>query len=334
MQQEELGFINTPETLGATPSYVLQHNAISRSAHGLSATASKLAAMAMSLLPTDLSSLTAAFTFQDFCNALGMPTGGETYKIFKAAVQECMQCLIYLETEPDEKGKKAWKAFTWFNVSTFDEKTGQATMEFSDKLAGFLIALKWMYSKKSLKDIGELQSRYAIRLFEIAMSYKSMQGKGGNSSQKWYFERPIPELKKIMGVKEGTHKETRSFRQKAIEAPLKEINKAGLGIEIKTEGIKQGRRLASIRFDCAKVPRTIRRKGKEEIPLPEPDYNADRLLEEKELERLRELYPDKYAELYEEKMAAGLSWLPEEIRKTAAEGYALMQLKELYGIKK
>jgi plasmid replication initiation protein len=310
---------------------------VSRSAHGLSATASKLAAMAMSLLPTDLSSLTAAFTFPEFCKALGMSIGGETYKIFKEAVKECMQCLIYLETEPDEKGKKEWKAFTWFSVSTFDEKTGQATMRFSEELAGFLIALKWMYSKIDLKDIGELQSRYAVRLFEIAMSYRSMQGKGKNPSQTWYFERPVSELRKIMGVKEGTHKETRRFREKVIEAPVKEINQAGLGIEIKPEGIKQGRRLASIRFDCVKIPRTIKGKHsgvKEAIPLPDPDYKTEYLLEEKELEHLKELYPAEFAELYEAKLANAPAWLPEALKQTAAEGSAVMQLKERYGIRK
>jgi hypothetical protein len=56
----ELTAVNTPETLGVTPRYALQHNAISRSAHNMSATAKKLTVMAMALLPPDLSSLAAA----------------------------------------------------------------------------------------------------------------------------------------------------------------------------------------------------------------------------------------------------------------------------------
>ncbi|GHV23666.1 hypothetical protein FACS189494_11780 [Spirochaetia bacterium] len=98
--------INTPKTLGVTPRYALQHNVINRSSHTLSATASKLTAMAMSLLPQDLSSLTAAFTFSEFCKAMGLPIGGKSYKIFKDAVDECMDCHITIESEPDEKGKR------------------------------------------------------------------------------------------------------------------------------------------------------------------------------------------------------------------------------------
>jgi hypothetical protein len=95
--ETEISEINTPETLGVTPRFVLQHNAISRSIHDLSATAKKLTAMAMALLPPDLSSLTAAFTFTEFCQAIGYDKGGESYKLFKKAVDECMENVITIE---------------------------------------------------------------------------------------------------------------------------------------------------------------------------------------------------------------------------------------------
>ena len=335
--QNELFPVNTPETLGVTPRYVIQHNSVSRSAHGLSATARKLTAMAMSLLPADLSSLTAAFTFSEFCKALGIVIGGETYKIFREAVRECMQSTIYIETVPDDKGKKQWKEFTWFTMAEYDEVTGNARMTFSSELAEFLIALKWMYSKIDLKDIGELQSRYAIRLFEMAMSYMSLKGKRGNADQNWYFERPIPELRMIMGVPKEAYKENRLFRQKVIEEPVKEINRSGIGLEIKPEGIKQGRRLVAIRFDCKQSPRTTRGKrsgAKEALPLPEPNPKTEDLLEEKELEHLKELYPSEFAELYETELAKAPAYIPEDFKQIGAEGSALMQLKQRYGIKK
>jgi hypothetical protein len=333
---------NTPETLGVTPRYVIQHNAISRGAptdreeHGLSASAQKLIAMSMALLPADLSSRTAAFTFPEFCKSLGMPVGGEQYKIFKDAVNECMRCLITVETEPDENGKKEWKKFTWFTMASFDEKTGKATMKFSDELAAFLLALKWMYAKINLNDIGALQSKYAIKLFEMAMSYQSLKGKQGNADQSWYFERPIPELRKIMGVPQEAYKETHLFKQYAIEKPLKELNKAGIGLEITPEGVKQGRRIVAIRFDCKHTPRAVRGKRRETkaAPLPEPNPKTENLREEKELEHLKELYPTEFAELYEEALAKAPAFIPEHFKQIASEGRALLQLKERHGIVK
>jgi plasmid replication initiation protein len=332
--QQELFPVNTPDTLGVTPRYVIQHNAVSRGAHGLSATAQKLIAMAMALLPADMSTLTAAFTFPEFCKALGMPVGGESYTIFKAAVDECMECVITVETKPDEKGKKFWKKFTWFTVSTFDEKTGQATMKFSDELAFFLLALKWMYSKINLKDIGELQSRYAIKLFEMAMSYQSLKGKQGNGDQRWYFERPIPELRMILGVPQEAYKETHLFKQKVIEGPLKEIKRAGIGVEITPEGVKQGRRIVAIRFGCRQTPRTVRGRGKRGSPLPEEEPKNNSMREEQELQHLKELYPEEFAELYEAALDEVKPYIPEDIKRVGAEGSALLQLRERHGIVK
>jgi len=336
--QDEQSSINTFKTLGVTPRYVLQHNSISRGAHGLSATAQKLIALAMALLPTDLSTLTAVFTYQEFCKALGMTPGGETYKIFKAAVEECMQCIISLETEPDEKGKKSWKKFTWFTVSTFDEKTELATMKFSEELAVFLKALKWMYSKINLKDVGELQGRYAIRLFEMAMSYKSLAGKNGNQVETWYFERGFPdEIRIIMGVGKETYKDNHLLKQYVIDNPIKEINKAGIGVEIQPTSVKQGRRIVAIRFYCKQAQSGTggrSRRTKELIPLEQIFPRAGDSREEKELDHLKELYPEEYATLYELEMKNAPSYITEELKPIAAEGSALMQLKARHGIVK
>jgi hypothetical protein len=330
-----LQVVNTPTTLGVTPRYVLQHNAVSRGAHKLSATAQKLAAMAMSLLPPDLSSLTAAFTFPEFCKALGMSIGGESYEIFKKAVDECMESVITLETMPDEKGKKEWKKFTWFTMATFSEKTGQATMTFSSKLAGFLTALKWMYARINLKDLGNLQSRYAVHLFEMAMSYQSMAGKGGNRGETWYFDRDYPgEFRKIMGVEGKDYKDNHDLKRYVIDGPIREINEAGLGVEITPVTIKQGRRIVAIRCDCKKTPRTVKGRNQTvELPRTEPGTPVERDREDKELARLRERYPEEFAELYQ----AALDDRPYFLRKNGAgpffaESRALMEPRDKYGI--
>jgi plasmid replication initiation protein len=331
--------INTPETLGTTPRYLLQHNAISRSAHGLSATAKKLTAMAMALLPSDLSSLTAAFTFPEFCKALGMPIGGEQYEIFKKAVDECMESVITIETEPDDQGKRDWKKVTWFTVATFSEKTSKATMTFSSELAEFLAALKWMYAKINLKDLGELQSRYAIHLFEIAMSYRSLAGQRGNRGETWYFERGFPdELRHLMGVTKNAYKDNYELKRYVIEKPVKEINKAGIGLEITPVTVKQGRRIVAIRFDCKPAPRAVkgqkRIKAAELPPRSEPNLGAELDRQEKELQHLKERYPHEFAERYTAAMESRPAFLNREIGATFAENRALMELREKYGIVK
>jgi plasmid replication initiation protein len=334
---------NTPESLGVTPRYVLQHNAISKSAQNLSATAKKLTAMAMALLPPDLSSLTASFTFTEFCNALGYEKGGKSYQIFRTAVRECMKCLISIETEPDQKGKKKWKEFTWFTVAEYDESTDKASMTFSNELADFLAAFKWVYTKINLKDIGILQSKYAIRLFEIAMSGAFLQGKNGNRSKEWYFQASIIDFRFMFGVPKGTYKETHLLRRYIIENPIKEINDAGIGIEITSQGIKQGRNLVAIRLNCkqiarklTKIPRKSKKNNILQLELSGISLKTADQIQEKELEHLKELHPEEFALLYQEAFTKQPSFLPptSSLRKLAAEGEAKAKLREKYGIVK
>ena len=196
--QTELFEINTPETIGVTPRYVLQHNAISRSAHNFSPTAKKLTAIA--ILPPILSSLSSAFTFTEFCAALGVPKGVETFTIFKEAVKECMESVIEVEGPPNKKGKKPWVMFHWFQLAEFNPDTGVCTMTFDKKLAKFLKEQKWLYSKIPLTDLGRLQSRYALRIYECTHTAKDRKRL---SMARYTHPNPLPDVIRNRSVKAG-----------------------------------------------------------------------------------------------------------------------------------
>ena len=340
---EELLTANTPETLGVTPRYVLLHNAISRSAHNLSATAKKVTAMAMALIPADLSNLTASFTFAEFCKAIGYTKSGESFWLFKAAIDECVYTKISIETVSPKCGKKTWENYTWFDYSRLDEESGIVTLSFAPKLASVMLEFKRLYSKINLSDLGGLQSRYAIRIFEIAKSYESLAGQDGNKEKTFYIERTVPEFRQMLGVPEEAYKETKRFRQFVIDNPVKEINAAGIGLEIKPEGIKQGRKVAKYRLTCKKtaqkIPSKRRRKNKtgpEGKPdMPEIAIKTADSLQEKELEHLKELYPDEFADLYAEELNKP-SFMPptSDFRRLAAQSAAFIKLKEKHGVVK
>jgi plasmid replication initiation protein len=337
-----LATVNTPETLGVTPRYVLQHNAISRSAHTLSATASKITLMALALIPPDLSSRTAAFTFTEFCNAIGYTKSGESFKLFLAALKECGNANINIQIVNPANGKTTWQGCHWFSFWEFREETGVATLSFSEELITVLSELKRVYAKINLKDIGELQSKYAIRFFELALSYMSLQGKGGNRDKAFYFERNLQELRYILGIPDDLYKETKDFTKKVIKEPINEINRAGIGVSIIPSGIKQGRKNTGYRFDCQSVPKTLptKKRDKKNAEKAQPELpeivaaDADSH-EDKMMQHLKELYPDEFAELYTAELAKP-SFLPptSEFRKKATEGAVLAQLRERHGIVK
>jgi plasmid replication initiation protein len=335
---EDVFSISTSENLGTIPEYVLQYHAISRSIQHLSATAKKLTAMAMSLLPLDLSIRTASFTFAEFCKALSYEKGGESYRLFVEAVDECMKNIITIKIPGNGNKNEHWKKYTWFSVAEFDKNTGVCMMTFSEELTTVLLEFKKMYSKMNLADLGRLQSKYGLRIFEISNSYSSLAGKNGNKDGAWYFEYTISELRLILSVPDEAYPETGNFRRFVIEKPIKEINEAGIGVTITTEGVKQGRNLRGIRFNCEKSKRTTgashkRRSKKPALELPEASPKTADMRGDKELRRLKTLYPDEFAKLYEEALAAHKVNLG-DFSKRAAQAEALLKLREKYGIVK
>jgi plasmid replication initiation protein len=338
---EEL--VNTPESCD-NPELALKHNAVIRSAHTLSANAQKLTYMALSLLPFDLSTREVAFSYPELCKALGLEKGGNSYDILKKTAEECMQCIVHIEREVVVRGKvkRSWKKFVWFSYSEFDEKTGVFKMLFSEKLAEYLAEIKLAYTKVPLKNVGKLQSKYALRHYEMAKSYESMAGKYGNKSGEWSYERSIDDFRFILGLSEEDYPETAELRRRAFEQPIKEINSAGLGIELKPQTIKTGRKITDIRIQCKKTAAKVERKGRSkkavaetalELPL---EAGAPASREEKDLARLRAKYPEEFAELYAAETAKETKWLSadSEFKKQAAVIAASVKLRERHGLVK
>jgi plasmid replication initiation protein len=177
----------------------------------------------------------------------------------------------------------------------------------------------------------------------MVMSYAFLNGRDGYKSGEWYVQENIEDFRKLLGVPEGTYAENRLFRQKVIEGPVNEINKADIGVEIKPEGVKDGRNLTGIRLNCKQKARavTIKKRGRkkaqgEKLEVPEGNPKLADQRKEKELEHLKERYPDEFAALY----AAALEATPKPFSKimlmsqVAAEGAALGKLREKYGIVK
>jgi plasmid replication initiation protein len=300
--------------------------------------------MAMALLPSDLSNLSAAFMFSEYCAVLNVSQGRETFNTLfsKRQFNECMESAIEIEGPQTANGKNPWVMFHWFQRAEFNSTTGVCTMTFDQELAEFLKELKKLYAKINLADIGRLQSRYALRIYEMALSYKSYQGKEGNAANAWYIERTLGELRKIFGIKTDEYQENYVFHRKVIEGPVQEINDAGIGVKIKAESIKKGRNIAGFRFECKSVAKTTEKKRKGRtarapLVLPEPKPETSESKREKEDQHLRELYPDEFAALYKKNLGE-LPWLGsgigESLRKLTAEEKAMNELRAIYGIVK
>jgi len=296
----------------AGPEVVNQHNAISRAMYSLGTNARRFIAMAMSKMNTASGEgpYEVSFSYQEFVKALGLGqsyTKGHMREIVLDSVRECLNSHIEIEhIEPD--GQHIWEAYTWFSYSKLvshfglgDLKTEKKVslysdtdhlpllcdtivMHFNPELGAVLKNFGLFYSQIKLADLGKLQSRYAIRFYEIAMSWSSEAGKKGNKPGEWFFYYTVQELRAIFKIEHSQYKLTSDFRRKCIDVPCAEIREADIGIDVEPEPDKSGRRLLGFRFQC----RFTSRHERNVTPIVSDRDEVD--LDDK----LKAAYPEKY----------------------------------------
>jgi plasmid replication initiation protein len=259
------------------------------------------------------------FSHAEFCTALGLTRGRETYRLIQDGLRECATSEIII----DDADK--WRIFHWLDMAEIDKRTNQITVKFSSGLGAYLGELKKMYARIELMDLGKLQSLYAIRLFELAKSYESLAGKEGNTKNCWYFVRSIQELRTLFGIEPDEYVKTNDFRRFVLERPAKEVNEAGLGLIIDLDYERRGRILTGVKFCCEKgikKAKPVKKRVKKPAPV---DVRA---ADEAEGERLKAQYPEEYAALYAAAEAEQVDKYGKVISPEGAAAAALTGLRQ------
>lgn len=310
---------NEPEQI--TPEYAIQPNAISQASYECGTNARKLIAMSMSLLPMTpkvKEDYTVSFTMAEFLTALNITDGTRQRELIRAALKECGRNLITVQDDDD-----AYTLMPWFSEVKAKWKTDRFYMTFNADLAKLIIELKGK-AKLDLIDMGKLQSRYAIRFYEMAMSYAGFAGKKGNKEKCWYFEREVGELRELFAIAPGKYKQIARFRIDVVDKPIQELNTADVGFKIEIEYIRKGKKLTGFRFWCQYESRTER----EATPQAET-------LTEKENEKLKKLYPEEWEKYYQDELQQKqLFPCPPTTWDIACQNRAFDRLRKMKGIRK
>ena len=292
--------INFNATVQELPEVVYQANVIGQSMYSLGTTARRLIAMAMSLVNVDKKQYEVSFRIKDFLDALGLDSGAKSYSLLKSAIDECFDNSIEFNY-PDG----SWKKYTWFSFAGMEIGMGQdkdgnlnleniITMEFNNRLSKIIKSFQRGYREIKLKNLGKLQGKYSIRFYELALSFAGFAGKNGNAPGTWFITPkpfPIAEIRKRFKVDDKKYKDTKNFRVKVIDQPIKEINEADIGLRIEPEYVYRGRRLYGVTLECRWV--------KVDEPLPvTPTTETDQ-----ENEKLREAFPEEFEKNKAEELA-------------------------------
>jgi plasmid replication initiation protein len=304
-----------------TPEYVVQPNAISQSTYECGTNARKLIAMGMSLLPMNPKNnndYSVSFTMNEFIMALKLTDGSRQRELIKAAVKECARNVVTVQDD-----EKSYRLIPWFKNISADWESSTFDLTFNPDLGRLIVELKGK-AKLDLIDMGKLQSKYAIRFYELAMSYAGFAGKNGNKENCWYFEREVGELRLMFGIAESKYKQVARFRIDVVDNPIQELNTADLGFKIEIEYIRKGRKLVGFRFWCM-----YEKKGERSVTPPAESVT------EKENEKLKKLYPEEWEKFYQEELQQKqLFPCSPEWWDMTCQNKAFDRLRKMKGIKK
>lgn len=123
----------------------------------------------------------------------------------------------------------------WLAKCTFDPTNTIATIIFDTDLMPYLVQLRDNYTSYELEVVLAMQSKHAIRLFEIIKSY-AYQG---------FCDISVAELRDILRITGYT--EFNNFKIRVLDVAMDEINRY-TDLFVSYELVRSGRKVVSIRF--------------------------------------------------------------------------------------
>ena len=316
---------------------ILQANELSRSIYSCSMIARKLIAFATSKIQDkqvdeinffkgevvgQRIAPCAEFKISDVIKTLNLTLCKENYGLIKKATRELRNANIEIQFGSDDE----FKIWNWFESISYSKIKNKIEMEFNKDIAKALLELKKNYCTLNLKTVGEFKSFYAFRYYEIAMSYKGLSGKQGNTPGCWWFKMTPEEIRKVFNISadsyQGRYGKANMFR-KVIEEPIEEVNTICDNLHIDIVKIKDGRDVVEYQFNCSSVEQAkiIKKTDSEETKKLARQINA----EQDEILHYRKRYPEEFEKAFSECYAQRKF----NMAKQFFEYQAVIKLKEL-----
>ena len=276
-------------------SELLQPNQISQGLYKCSPLAKQLLAYVIADLKImkwsnlNIETYETTFKTSDFVKALGKSRIGAKQKdLIKSALVELQKSYIAIDT-----GKK-FETFSWVTHAVFSDVDHKINIEINHHLGQALVEYKHGFTTLQLIELGRLQSFYAMRYYEIALSWIGKKGKEGNKKGCWYFEYTVEELRKTfqLGANEYSGRMT-NFITKVVKNPLDEVNEK-TNLTVSFEKIKEGKNVVGFRFNCSEKATSVRIT--KEMDKAQIDEIKEINEEQAELEYFKSRYPEEFAE--------------------------------------
>jgi len=210
---------------------IVKHNKLIEANYKLTLQEQKLIlTLARKITKEDNNFKKCVFTVEKLSDILGLEKKGY-YSELKEITKSLISRVIQIE-EHD-----GLLQVSWLNSAKYYENKGIVELSFSNDLKPYLLQLGEHFTKLEFKQLVNLSSVYAIRIYELCKQYEKIK------------ERTIEieKLKIMLGIEKTEYKLYGDFKKRVLEIAKREINEK-TDINIDFEEIKTGRKVTSIKF--------------------------------------------------------------------------------------
>jgi plasmid replication initiation protein len=319
---------------------IIQANELSRALYSCSTLGRKIIAFAATKISEKTINVTpfwsssrmetyvpaAEFKISELLQALGLDKdNGKNYENIKKTVSSLRKCSLEIK-----KGDDEFKIWNWFQFIQYSKTKDKIELHFSHEIGWTLYGLKDSYTALNLKTIGNFKSFYALRFYEIALSWVGMKGRNGNKKGTWFFQMTPEEIRETFKIDEDSYTGRfgmSNFTKKVITIPIDEVNEVNKEFNISVTKILRGRTTVAFRFDCTETL-----KESKKLAIAKNDEKENKELkreinnEQEKIAELKEKHLDYWQKIYDFEIKQASLFDDEKTRRFFAENKANLAL--------
>lgn len=177
------------------------------------------------------------------------------YKALKEAVNNLFERQFSYPQAHKKTGKVGLVRSRWVSRIFYVDDLGLLEITFAPDVVPLITELERNFTSYQIKQIATLTSKYAIRLYELLIAWRST-GKTPLI--------PLKEFRAKLGVEETEYRAMNHFKARVLDAAIKQIN-AHTDILVKYEQHKRGRSISGFSFTFTQKNPRSKPKGRRTI---------------------------------------------------------------------
>ncbi|MDY6458109.1 replication initiation protein RepM [Acinetobacter faecalis] len=193
----------------------------------------------------------------DYASRFDVSNSG-AYKALKEAVSNLFDRQFSFK-EPDKKGNLGVVRSRWVSRIKYIDATATLEITFAPDVVPLITRLEQHFTSYQLKQVSQLTSKYAIRLYELLIAWREV----GKVPQ-----IELSEFRNKLGVGDNEYTAMNNFKSRVLEPSIKQINEH-TDITVTYEQHKKGRIISGFSFKFkqqAKTEKTIDSKRDPNTP--------------------------------------------------------------------